>query len=164
MEEFPCSSSRQHPMDSSNYGIYQYSNMGHLSGNQSYTKMHNIIRWKSGKRVDHRLLGLLESFAEIYENRHEFFKKIFHENHDELFKKIGDGMKKKKEMKKAWSMSWSQSVRGINRRGVDGEIDGLRLERFKVKTPNVIVVEPAGAGPIGQGDHGQTTQGSIDVK
>ncbi|KAL0317267.1 UNVERIFIED_CONTAM: hypothetical protein Sangu_2141000 [Sesamum angustifolium] len=130
---------------------------------QSYTKTSNLIRWKSGKRVDPRLLTLLESFGEIYVERHEFFKKIFDGNtHEELFKKIGNALRKKKEIKKARSMPRSLSMRAIKRRGVDDEIDGFKVERFKVRTPNVVV---AGQDGTGQGGQTQTTtQGSKDGK
>ncbi|KAL0322171.1 UNVERIFIED_CONTAM: hypothetical protein Scaly_2513500 [Sesamum calycinum] len=130
---------------------------------QSYTKTSNLIRWKSGKRVDPRLLTLLESFGEIYVERHDFFKKIFDGNtHEELFKKIGNALRKKKEIKKARSMPRSLSMRAIKRRGVDDEIDGFKVERFKVRTPNVVV---AGQGGTGQGGQTQTTtQGSKDGK
>lgn len=110
--------------------------MDSSGSSEGYTKTHNFIRWKSGKRVDPRVLTLLESFEEIYSDRHEFFKKIFHEDYDELFKKIGDALKKKKQMKKVRSFPRSMSMRGIGVR----EIDELRNERFKIKPPNVIVV------------------------
>ncbi|GFP88810.1 hypothetical protein PHJA_001024700 [Phtheirospermum japonicum] len=97
-----------------------------------------MIRWKSGKRVAPWLLALLEAFGEIYVDRREFFKRIFQGDHEELFKKIGDDLKKKKHMKKI--MKRSIIMRGIRERGIDEEIgDGLRLQRFKVRTPNVIV-------------------------
>ncbi|KAI3458878.1 hypothetical protein Pfo_015541 [Paulownia fortunei] len=140
-------------MDSSNSG----SSSSYM---EDYPKTHDIIRWNSGKRVDPRLLALLESFGEIYMDRHEFFKKIFHGNHEEVFKKIGDALRKKKQMKKSRSMPRSLSMRAIKQRGVDDESDGLRLERFKVRTPNVIVAGPDGTGPTGQGVQTQTTQGS----
>ncbi|KAL8538780.1 hypothetical protein ACS0TY_000696 [Phlomoides rotata] len=108
----------------------------------SYIKTHELIRWKSGKRVDPRLLALLESFEEIYSDRHEFFKKIFdEEEHNELFKKIGDALKRKKQMKKVRSLPRSRSMRAIGKREIN-EIDEMRNERFKIRPPNVIVVEP----------------------
>ncbi|KAL0303541.1 UNVERIFIED_CONTAM: hypothetical protein Sradi_6222200 [Sesamum radiatum] len=134
-----------------------------LPDSQSYTKTSNLIRWKSGKRVDPRLLTLLESFGEIYMERQEFFKKIFGGNtHEEVFKKIGNALKRKKEMKKAGSMPRSLSMRAIKQRGVDDEIDGFKLKRFKVRTPNVVVVGQDGAGQGGQTQ--TTTQGSKDGK
>lgn len=117
---------------------------------QSYTKTHNFIRWKSGKLVDPRLLALLESFGEIYVERHEFFKRIFDEKHEELFEKIGHALKKRKKMKKGRSMRRSMSMRAIGERGIDEEMEGLRLERFRVKTPNVIVVGQDGSSKGGQ--------------
>lgn len=118
----------------------------YLMENQRYTKTHNMIRWKSGKMVDPKLLALLESFGEIYVERREFFKKIFDEKYEEVFEKIGSGLKRRKKMKKARSMSRSLSMRAMGQRGIDQdvELEGLRLERFKVKTPNVIDVELEG--------------------
>lgn len=124
---------------------------------QIYTKTHNLIRWKSGKRIDSRLLALLESFGEIYVERREFFKKIFDETYEEMFEIIGKALVKRRKMNKAGSMGRSMSMRAIGSRGIDQEIEGLRLERFKVKTPNVIVVGqdgPSQEGPT------QTIQGS----
>ncbi|KAK4431100.1 hypothetical protein Salat_0872000 [Sesamum alatum] len=147
-------------MDSSYWGSSMEDD---VPDSQSYTKTSNLIRWKSGKRVDPRLLALLESFGEIYMERHEFFEKIFGGNIcEELFKKIGNALRKKKEMKKAKSMPRSLSMRAIKRRGVDDEIDGLRLERFKVRTPNVVLIGQDGAGQGGQTQ--TTTQGSKDGK
>ncbi|KAI3470575.1 hypothetical protein Pfo_027238 [Paulownia fortunei] len=130
-----------------------------LSCSQDHRKTYNMIRWKSGKRVDPRLLALLESFGEIYVDRHEFFERIFHGDHEELFKKIGDLLKRKKHMKKSGSMKRSMSMRAIRQRGVEEESeDGLRVERFKVRTPNVIVAgEDDGKGA-------QTTKGSNGSK
>ncbi|KAH6813577.1 hypothetical protein C2S51_022595 [Perilla frutescens var. frutescens] len=141
-------------MDSSNFDGYQYLRMeNELFDNKGDTTMHNLIRWKSGKRVDPRLLALLESFGEIYVERREFFKRIFDENYEELFEKIGSAFKKRKQMKKSKSMSRSISMRPIRKRGIDEEeFDGLRLERFKVKTPNVIEInEQDGATQTSQG-------------
>lgn len=99
--------------------------------------------------VDPRLLTLLESFEEIYVERREFFKRIFDEKYEELFEKIGEALKKRKKMKKGKSMGRSMSMRAIGRRGIDEEMEGLRLERFKVKTPNVIVVGQDGSSQGG---------------
>lgn len=82
--------------------------------------------------------------------RREFFKKIFDGKHEELFKKMSNAMKTKKKMKKAKSMPRSMSMRAMKQRGLDDEIDGLRLERFKVRTPNVIVAQPDDAQPSDQ--------------
>lgn len=131
--------------------------------NQRYTKTHNMIRWKSGKRVDPRLLALLESFGEIYVERREFFKKIFDEKYEELFETIGSALRRGRKMKKARSMSRSLSMRAIGKRGLDQdvELEGLRLEWFKVRTPNVI--EVAEEGPT-QGQGGPTQGSSNDSK
>ncbi|KAL8050531.1 hypothetical protein ABFS82_06G086900 [Erythranthe guttata] len=126
-------------MDSSNCRICSYWNK------DCHTVTHDLIRWKSGKLVDPEILMLLESFEELYMDRREFFKKIFRGNHEELFKKIGDAVTKKKKMKKAKSMPRSMSMRAIGTRGLDlddGMIDGIKLGRFKVRTPNVLVDEP----------------------
>lgn len=148
----------QKNMNSSNSDDYSYSSMeNNFFDSQNHTKTHNMIRWKSGKKVDPKLLALLESFGEIYVDRHEFFKKIFRGDHEELFEKIGDALKKKKQMKKGRSMPRSMSMRAIGKRGGDEEIDGVRLGRFKVRTPNVIVAGPDGAS---QGGQTQPPQGS----
>ncbi|KAG6414847.1 hypothetical protein SASPL_122221 [Salvia splendens] len=113
-----------------------------LFDNQSYTKTHNFIRWKSGKMIDSKLLALLESFGEIYIRRREFFKKIFDETYEELFEMVGKALMNTKKMKNTRSLRRSMSMRAIGTRGIDEE--ELRLERFKVKTPDVIVVEQDG--------------------
>ncbi|GER28925.1 tRNA/tmRNA (uracil-C(5))-methyltransferase [Striga asiatica] len=112
------------------------------------TSTRNMIRWKSGKRVDPRLMTVLQLFGEIYMERHEFFNKIFRGNHEDAFKKIENLLKRKKTMKKAKSMPRSLSMRAIGRqRGLDGEInDDLLLERFKIRTPDVIVADPVEQG------------------
>ncbi|CAA0829300.1 Unknown protein [Striga hermonthica] len=111
------------------------------------TSTRNMIRWKSGKRVDPRLMTVLQLFGEIYMERHEFFDRIFRGDHEDAFKKVETLLKRKKTMKKAKSMPRSLSMRAIGRqRGVDGEDDGLRLDRFKIRTPNVIVADPGEQG------------------
>ncbi|XP_057789356.1 uncharacterized protein LOC131006192 [Salvia miltiorrhiza] len=114
-----------------------------FSSKQHHPKTSHMIRWNSGKRVDPRLLGMLEMFGEIYVERREFFDKIFHGDHEEVFKKIGHALKtKKKQMSKSGSMKRSTSMRAIRQRGLDAEeINELRAERFKIRTPNVIVAE-----------------------
>ncbi|KAL7107990.1 hypothetical protein ACP275_06G088100 [Erythranthe tilingii] len=126
-------------MDSSNCSICSSSD-----GVECYTKTHDMLRWKSGETVDIKTIGVLESFGEMYVDRPGFFKRIFRGdvNHEELFKKIGDAITMKKEMKKKKMMMMPRSMSVgniINQRGLDDGIDGLKLERFKVKTPNVIV-------------------------
>ncbi|KAG8377454.1 hypothetical protein BUALT_Bualt08G0034700 [Buddleja alternifolia] len=167
MEHFPPSFFSPYNLDSSSYGSSSSSgSKDDIAHNQNQAKTYNLIRWKSGKKVDPRLLALLESFGEVYVNRHELFERIFHGEHEELFNKIGDAlkmkmkmkMKKKKEIKKARSMKRSMSMRAIGKRGIHEENgDELLIdERFKVRTPNVIVT--AGQDDDGQGDH--TAQGS----
>lgn len=105
---------------------------------EKYHQPH-MIRWKSGKRVDPRLLVLLESFREIYVRRHEFFKKIFPKSYEDfvaVFKKTGNASRKNKELTSFRTLGRSLSL------------GSKRPERFKVRTPNVIVV----AGGDGQGD------------
>ncbi|KAG8380600.1 hypothetical protein BUALT_Bualt06G0032500 [Buddleja alternifolia] len=144
-------------MESSDHGrCSSLSIENDLPDNQNNAKTYDMIRWKSGKRVDPRLLMLLESFVEIYMDLNDFFVKIFNGNHEELFDKIGHAMKMK--MKKVGSMSRSMSTGAIKERGVDD--DGVRLERFKVKTPDVKVAAPDG----GQGGQTQTIQGSNNSK
>lgn len=110
--------------------------------NQDHAITSHLIRWKSGKRVDPRLLTMLEQFGEIYVERREFFNKIFHGDHEEVFKKIGNALKKKKSMKKSGSMKRSMSMKAMGHRGIIQEdIHELRPERFRVRTPiNVIEV------------------------
>lgn len=94
-----------------------------------------MIRWKSGKRVDPRLLTLLESFKDVFDKRQEFFKKIFPGTYQEfkhVFGKFARIKGQKREMK----------VRALERCSSLGSTRELRLERFKVKTPIVTVVTP----------------------
>ncbi|EPS69533.1 hypothetical protein M569_05237 [Genlisea aurea] len=101
----------------------------------------DFIRWKSGKGVDPKLLNLLEQFGELYTDRNELFKKVFKSrNYDDLFKKMSAAMEKKKRMKKARSLPRSRS---FGTRDISGnQIDELRLQKFKLKIPNVLVSEP----------------------
>lgn len=110
------------------------------SSNQDHSITSHLIRWKSGKRVDPRLLTMLEQFGEIYVERHEFFHKIFHGDHEEVFKKIGNALKKKKSMKKSGSMTRSMSMRAIGHRGIQEETNEFRPQRFRIRKPNVIEV------------------------
>nr|GMD57281.1 Nuclear valosin-containing protein [Ipomoea batatas]GMD59285.1 Nuclear valosin-containing protein [Ipomoea batatas] len=92
-----------------------------------------IIRWKSGKRLDPRLLTLLESFRDVFDKREDFFKKIFpgiYEEFKDVFGKFAMIKGQKREMK----------TRALERSSSLGSARGLRLERFRVKTPNVTVV------------------------
>lgn len=43
-------------------------------------------------------------------------------------------------------------MRGIRQRGTDDGIDDLRLDRFKIKTPNVIVEGSSATGDTSQAD------------
>ncbi|KAK4367132.1 hypothetical protein RND71_015012 [Anisodus tanguticus] len=97
-----------------------------------------MIRWKSGKKVDPRLIMLLDFFKDLYMKREEFFKKIFpfhHEDFIPIFEKIGVVFPKKdQEMNNSFKRSPSDS--SLNRsRGIDES--QLKLEKFKVKTPEV---------------------------
>ncbi|GAA0163399.1 hypothetical protein LIER_39589 [Lithospermum erythrorhizon] len=120
-----------------------------------------MIRWKSGKRVDPRLLATLESFREFYVEKRELFKKIFPEMYNEfvdVFKKLGDMMEKNKE---AASMEQSRTLdRSLSfgsprasSRGIEIDDDFVN-EKFKVKPPTVII----GGGSDGRG--AQTGQGN----
>lgn len=111
-----------------------------------------MIRWKSGKKVDGRLLMVLESFfEEIYVKRNEFFKKIFPDVYNEfvnVFKKIGEML---------WRNNNSSPRSGdghvVMKRSLSAgtrsssTVETLRLERFRVKTPNVVVSQPPPPGP-----------------
>nr|GLL40112.1 hypothetical protein A4A49_06928 [Ipomoea trifida] len=102
-----------------------------------------IIRWKSGKRVDPRLLTLLESFRDVFDKREDFFKKIFPGIYEEfklVFEKFAKIKGQKREMK----------TRALERSSSLGSARGLRLERFRVKTPNVTVVTGPQDGGGGQ--------------
>ncbi|XAR52281.1 hypothetical protein NMG60_11020258 [Bertholletia excelsa] len=65
---------------------------GHdLRGNSGNLGRTGKIRWKSGKRLDPRLLTLLKFFRELFHQRREFFHQIFPDlQHEftELFTKI----------------------------------------------------------------------------
>ena len=116
-------------------------------------KVH-LVRWKSGKSVDPRLLTLLKFFEELFLERHEFFRKIFpviHPEFRELFRKIGVGLSKKDEKK----------VRALQRSvSLDlGRDSAQRLQRFKVRTPDVVTGSQQG-GTTGQGGQGGQVQES----
>lgn len=104
-----------------------------------------MIRWKSGKKVDQRLLMMLESFyQELYVKRKDFFHKIFPGTHDQLeevFGKIDVMLSKNNNKMKHQTLQRSLSV-GSPR----------RPQRFKVKTPAVIIGNPPG----GKGGGGAT--------
>lgn len=120
---------------SSSYPAFDY------SSRPEETKTSHFVRWNSGKRVDPRLLGALEMFGEIYVERREFFDKIFKGDHEEVFKKIGHALKmKKKQMGKSGSMKRSMSMKSMRQREINmEEINEFRAERFRIRTPNVIV-------------------------
>lgn len=138
----------------SNAGSFSYSRFGngdnsaqqtgwdHCGGFDDGDTRPYMIRWKSGKKIDQRLLMLLESFfQEIYVKREDFFKKIFPEKHEEftdVFNKIGAMLRKNKDKTKHRTMQRSLSV-GSPR----------RLQRFKVKTPNIIVGGSESSGEQG---------------
>ncbi|KAL3520845.1 hypothetical protein ACH5RR_018994 [Cinchona calisaya] len=104
-----------------------------------------MIRWKSGKRVDQRLLMLLESFfQEIYVKREDFFKKIFpgmYEEFVDVFNNIGAMLWKNNDETKCRTMQRSLSF-GSPR---------PPLEWFRVRTPNVIIGDSNSQG----GQNGQ---------
>ncbi|PHU00244.1 hypothetical protein BC332_30031 [Capsicum chinense] len=116
-----------------------------------------IIRWKSGKRVDPRLIMLLDFFRDLYMKRGEFFKKIFpfhHEDFIPIFDKIGVVFSNNKDQEKKFkinSFKRSPSDSSLNKsRGIDIDQSKLKLEKFKVKTPEVL----SGGGGGGSGGQG----------
>ncbi|KAH6829640.1 hypothetical protein C2S53_011419 [Perilla frutescens var. hirtella] len=146
-------------LESSNNGACSSSGSNNFdfSSNEDHTKT-----WKkSGKRVEGRLVTVLEQVGEIYDERHELVSKILRGEHEDVFHKIGSALKKKKSMKKSGSMKRSMSMRAkISRqRGIEEEIteaNELRNQRFKVRTPNVIEE----AEDDGQGDQPPTKTSS----
>ncbi|XP_060185821.1 uncharacterized protein LOC132615267 [Lycium barbarum] len=94
------------------------------------------------RQLDPWLVELLESLREIYMKRSELFKKMNYEEPVEVLKKLKVAIRKKKKLKTQTTIKRSLSVG-----------DEMRHERFKIKTPVVIV-----AGPKGQG--GQDKNGS----
>ncbi|WMV53535.1 hypothetical protein MTR67_046920 [Solanum verrucosum] len=117
-----------------------------------------MIRWKSGKKVDPRLIMLLDFFRDIYMKRGEFFKKIFpfhHEDFIPIFEKIGVVFSNNKDQEKKFkinSFKRSPSDNSLNKsRGIDIDPSQLKLEKFKVKTPEVISGSGGGSGGQGQG-------------
>uniref|UniRef100_A0A5B7BQT9 Uncharacterized protein n=1 Tax=Davidia involucrata TaxID=16924 RepID=A0A5B7BQT9_DAVIN len=128
---------------------------GFHEGNFHKEGKFNIIRWKSGKSVDPRLLNLLEFFRELYIERGEFFKKIFPGLHDEfvdVFKKIG-GMLARKEGMKVQTMQRSLSL-GSPSTPKHGDDDStLRLQWFKVRTLDISGVGAGQGGGQGGGSH-----------
>uniref|UniRef100_A0A3Q7IR00 Uncharacterized protein n=2 Tax=Solanum lycopersicum TaxID=4081 RepID=A0A3Q7IR00_SOLLC len=117
-----------------------------------------MIRWKSGKEVDPRLIILLDFFRDVYMKRGEFFKKIFpfhHEDFIPIFEKIGVVFSNHKDQEKKFkknSFKRSPSDNSLNKsRGIDIDPSRLKLEKFKVKTPEVISGGDGGGGSGGQG-------------
>ncbi|CAN4126469.1 unnamed protein product [Withania somnifera] len=111
-----------------------------------------LIRWKSGEKVDPKLIMVLDFFRNLYMKRGEFFKKIFpfhHEDFIPIFEKIEVMFSKNKDQEKKFkidSLKRSPSDNSLNKsRGIDES--QLKLEKFKVKTPEVI----SGGGGSGQG-------------
>lgn len=135
----------------------------YFSGNEESEDNRNkacMIRWKSGKRVDPRLLTMLESFKKMYDEKRELFKRIFPEMYNEfvdVFKKLGDMMEKNEEaesMEQSRTMERSLSFGSpqTSSRGLDMD-DELVNEKFKIKPPTVIL-----GGSDGKG--GKTVQGN----
>ncbi|CAI9091275.1 OLC1v1026250C1 [Oldenlandia corymbosa var. corymbosa] len=97
-----------------------------------------MIRWKSGKRVDQRLMMVLESFyQEIYVKRQDFFKKIFPDriqpDFEDVFRKVDAMLLKNSTEVKNKTLQRSLSL-GSPR----------RIQRFKVKIPAVCIRNAAG--------------------
>ncbi|CAN4114311.1 unnamed protein product [Withania somnifera] len=121
-----------------------------------------MIRWKSGKEVDPRLIMLLDFFRDLYMKRGEFFKKIFPFHHEDflpIFEKIGVVFSNNKDIQekkfKINSFKRNPSDSSLNKsRGIDES--QLKLEKFKVKTPEVI----SGGGGASGGQGGTKVSGS----
>ncbi|KAL3520844.1 hypothetical protein ACH5RR_018993 [Cinchona calisaya] len=106
--------------------------------------------------VDEKLMNVLDLFRELYCKRGEFFKKIFPELHEDfvrVFKKIDAilPMKKKdnyqiqvKHMQRSLSVG-SRRPRAV---GQVDESDELRLNLFKIRTPNLSGVQSGGQGDV----------------
>ncbi|XP_070003319.1 uncharacterized protein LOC142165762 [Nicotiana tabacum] len=137
---------------------YSNADLDHVENVQEKPVM---IRWKSGKEVDPRLIMLLDFFRDLYLKRGEFFKKIFpldHEDFIPVFEKIGAVFSMKDQEKKSQiiGLERSPSESSLHRsRGIDES--QLKLERFKVKTPEV---QSGGGGGGGGGGGASGGQGS----
>uniref|UniRef100_M1CLV3 Uncharacterized protein n=1 Tax=Solanum tuberosum TaxID=4113 RepID=M1CLV3_SOLTU len=106
-----------------------------------------MIRWKSGKKVDPRLIMLLDFFRDIYMKRGEFFKKIFpfhHEDFIPIFEKIGVVFSNNKDQEKKFkinSFKRSPSDNSLNKsRGIDIDPSQLKLENLKSKPQRLYLV------------------------
>lgn len=119
------------------YPSFDHDEHGSLNQRNNY-----MIRWKSGKRVDEKLLNLLEAyFQELYLKRNDFFKKIFpghvYDQFVDVFNKIGAVLSKNYN---------GNHVQTVQRSLSFGSTE-TRLEWFKVKTPDVVVLQPASDSP-----------------
>ncbi|GAA0158662.1 hypothetical protein LIER_38705 [Lithospermum erythrorhizon] len=104
-----------------------------------------MIRWKSGKRVDPRLLTTLESFKEIYDEKRDLFNKIFPGMYNEfvdVFNKLGEMTRRNKEartMERSRTLERSSSF-GSPRPSLGMEMnDEFFDEKFKVRPPTIII-------------------------
>lgn len=124
----------------------------------------HMIRWKSGKKVDPRLIMLLQFFRQLYAERQELFKKIFPEAHHaffDLFKRIGEGLPKMDRLK-VKTMQRSLSI-GSPRTCQQVEVsEELRLNRFKVRTLVLTGPPPGGGGQTSQTE--TTTSSNVITK
>ncbi|CAI9091274.1 OLC1v1026249C1 [Oldenlandia corymbosa var. corymbosa] len=153
----------------SNSPGYSYTRFGDESDNINYStqdvgwdhgdfvehkkKRPYMIRWKSGKKVDKRLMMVLESFyQEIYVKRQDFFKKIFpdrmQEDFDDVFRKVDAMLNKNKSEVRNQTLQRSLSM-GSPR----------RMQRFKIKTPAVVVGNSDGQSGGASDSDGQNGYG-----
>lgn len=112
-----------------------------------------MLRWKSGKEVDERLMNVLDLFKELFVKRGEFFKQIFPGLHQEfvhVFNNIDALVARKKKYGQIQIMQRSLSVGSRQPRafGQVDESDELRLNLFKVRTPNLGGVQSGGQGDV----------------
>ncbi|XP_047257463.1 uncharacterized protein LOC124889557 [Capsicum annuum] len=117
-----------------------------------------MIRWKSGKKVDSRLIMLLDFLRDLYMKRGEFFKKIYpfhHEDFVPIFDKIGVVFSTNRNQEKKLeinSFKRSPSDSSLSKsRGIDIDQSQLKLEKFKVKIPEVLSGSGGSGSSGGQG-------------
>ncbi|KAL6989399.1 hypothetical protein U1Q18_015147 [Sarracenia purpurea var. burkii] len=145
----PSSENDHFPQEQSGFHFHFHSHGDKNS--HEHGKLHHLIRWKSGKAVDPRLLTLLKLFRELFVDRHDFFRKIFPGIHQEyfaeLFKKIDVALTRSE------SDEARKKIRTVQRsRSLDfGQDSNLSLERFKVRTPIVMIGAQGDAANGGDG-------------
>ncbi|PHT39649.1 hypothetical protein CQW23_18503 [Capsicum baccatum] len=90
---------------------------------------HDYNKNEDQPHLDSRLLELLASLGEVYVKRRELIKKMNYEQSMEVFKKMKVTISKNKKWKTQTTMNRSLSVG-----------DGIRNEKYKIKTPHVVIV------------------------